>query len=88
MGGVRGRKITASADDLDPSRFDDASYTGCGSSHIAEEPTLHALAHLVVEPRTSSKEQTQRTFVKDRLPQVIERLYPKVAYTDCMENRF
>jgi hypothetical protein len=33
-------------------------------------------------------EQAQRTFVKDYLPQVIERLYPKVAYTDCMENRF
>jgi len=70
--------------DLDPSSFDDAADMLCGLA------TLHGLAHLVLDEKATHFFQgtNAKNFVKDYyLPQVVERLYPKVAYTDCMENR-
>jgi hypothetical protein len=59
-------------------------------SQLCGLATLHGLAHLVVEEKATHFLQgaNAKNFVKDYLPQGVERLYPKVAYTGCIENRY
>ena len=58
--------------EVDPNSFEDAADMLCGLS------TLHGLAHLVLEDKAAHffGKANSRTFVKEHLPRVIERLYP------------
>ena len=58
--------------EVDPNSFEDAADMLCGLS------TLHGLAHLLLEDKAALffRKANSRTFVKDYLPKIIERLYP------------
>jgi hypothetical protein len=62
--------------DFDPSSFDEAADMLCGIA------TLHGLAHAVLEEKATDFFQgaNAKNSVKDYLLQVVERLYPTVAY--------
>ena len=57
---------------VDPDSFEDAADMLCGLS------TLHGLAHLVLEDKAAHffRGAKSRSFLKEILPKVIERLYP------------
>lgn len=57
---------------VDPTSFEDAADMLCGLS------TLHGLAHLVLEDKAAHlfKHANPRTFAREYLPKIIERLYP------------
>jgi AcrR family transcriptional regulator len=61
--------------DVDPGSFNDAADMLCGLA------TLHGLANLVLEEKAMHFFQgaNSRNFVKEYLPKVIARLYPKLA---------
>ncbi len=75
-----GRAILAyrGRSEVDLNRFEDAADMLSGLS------TLHGLAHLVLEDKAAHLFQnaTCRTFVKNELPKVLERLYPDHRITD------
>lgn len=58
--------------DVDPESFDDAANMLCGLA------ALHGLANLVLEEKAAHffKGASQKNFVRDYLPKVIEYLYP------------
>lgn len=61
--------------EADPGSFNDAADMLCGLA------TLHGLTHLVLEEKAAHFFQgaNAMNFVKDYLPKVVERLYPKVS---------
>lgn len=61
--------------DVDPRSFDDAADMLCGLA------TLHGLANLLLEEKAMHFFQgaNSKNFVKEYLPKVIARLYPKLA---------
>lgn len=61
--------------EVDPNSFDDAADMLCGLA------TLHGLAHLVLEEKAAHffVKANDRTFAKECLLKVIERLYPEPA---------
>ncbi len=61
--------------DVDPGSLDDAADMLCGLA------TLHGLANLILEEKAMHFFQgaNPKNFVKDYLPKVIARLYPKLA---------
>ena len=69
--------------DVDASSFDDAADMLCGLA------TLHGLATLVLEEKAMHFFQgaSPKNFVKEYLPKVIERLYPKPAQTGNLKNQ-
>ena len=69
--------------DVDANSFDDAADMLCGLA------TLHGLAHLVLEEKAMHFFQgaSHKNFVKEYLPKVIERLYPKPAQTRNLKNQ-
>ncbi len=60
--------------EIDPGSFDDAADMLCGLA------TLHGLAHLVLEEKAAHffEGANRKNFVKEYLPKVIERLYPRL----------
>ena len=61
--------------EVDPGSFDDAADMLCGLA------TLHGLANLLLEEKAMHFFQgaNAKNFVKEYLPKVIARLYPKLA---------